>query len=155
MSSPVREWFVGIFSTQLLQAMVKIEPTNHQVCAPLSVSPISINLLQELVKIEAADSNGELVVVTHNSKAVRRGTNKDLPPRCQDGNRFCRHFIPTFLKLAAAGDDPWVVVDKETVNMLQMAWKKVYGKDIELVVMVNDSVFYNVSRPSTHALYLN
>ena len=112
-------------------------------------------------KIEVADSDNEEVdaeevdAEEQTSKASRRGTNKDLPPRCQDGNRFCHHFIPTFLKLAAAGDNPWVIEDQEAVNMLQTAWKKVYGKDIELVVMVNDSVFLNVSCTSKHVIYLN
>jgi hypothetical protein len=89
------------------------------------------------------------------SKAARqRTTNKDLPPGSQDGNRFRRHFIPTFIKLVAAGNDPWVIVDKDAVILLQRAWKKIY-RDVELVVTVNDSVFYNVSHTSEYFTCLN
>jgi hypothetical protein len=65
-----------------------------------------VKFLQAIVKIEPANSDvEEEKLKDHNSKAARRGTNKDLPSGCQDGNQFRRHFIPTFLKLAAAGSD--------------------------------------------------
>jgi hypothetical protein len=102
-------------------------------------------LPQAIVKIEPA-ADDQMESDDQGTRARQRSSNKNLPAGSQDGNRYRRHFIPTLLKLVAALNEPWVLVDTESVTIMQKTWRKIYGERVEHVFIVNDPVFKNVSR---------
>jgi hypothetical protein len=107
------------------------------------------HVVQSLVKLEvktepAAEKRED------EAGAIRcRATKNDLPPSCQEGGRFRRHFIPTVFMCVATGNDPWVLVEKDVIDIIQRAWKKIYSETI--TITTESSVFHNVS----HIPYLS
>jgi hypothetical protein len=95
------------------------------------------------VKLEPADDIR--MESAERTIARLRSSNKDLPMGSQDNNRFRRHFIPTLLKRIAALGDPWVLVDTESVTIMQKVWRRIYSDEVKHTFVVNDPVFKNVS----------
>jgi len=53
-------------------------------------------------------------------------SNAHLPSGCQDGNRWCRTFIPTYTCFITSYGDPWTILDTDTMPAIQAIWNKVY-----------------------------
>jgi hypothetical protein len=72
---------------------------------------------------------------------AQKFTNKALPDGCQDGNRWRRIFIPTYIHFVADCENPWSVNSDKAVAAMQKIWNTVYGKSIPHTVQVNQAVF--------------
>ena len=80
-------------------------------------------------------------------RATQKATRDDLPPGCQDQNRFRKRYIPTAIWFAASYQNPFVIDDQAAVDALQQIWDAVYDNAIPSYtnVEVGDAVFKLVS----------
>jgi hypothetical protein len=74
-------------------------------------------------------------------RVFQKSTNKDLPNGCQDGQRWRRRFIPTYMRYIAGSEDPWTIDDDKAQEVLQQIWIGVYGAKLRYTVEINDAVF--------------
>ncbi|MGH7238924.1 MAG: hypothetical protein ACREHG_02540 [Candidatus Saccharimonadales bacterium] len=112
--------------------------------SPLIIS--SILQWQAVIKVEAA----ALAEKSHDRSNSRKFINGDLPVGCEKGNAWRRNYIPTYITLVAASEDPWFVEDEHAVEQMQEAWDVIYlngttGDNIPHTVELNQAVFCIVS----------
>jgi hypothetical protein len=62
----------------------------------------------------------------NSGRATTKFNNSHLPSGCQDGNRWRRIFVPTYITFVAGYDNPWSVTDDDAVPAMQAIWNKVY-----------------------------
>ncbi|KAG2102872.1 uncharacterized protein F5147DRAFT_580786, partial [Suillus discolor] len=57
--------------------------------------------------------------------------NDDLPKGCQDGNTWCRVFIPTVAHWAGGEAEPWGPEDDDLRDTMQEMWNHIYRGKIQ------------------------
>ncbi|KAN0107709.1 hypothetical protein V8E52_009876 [Russula decolorans] len=88
-----------------------------------------------LVKVEDTP-----IVLYQKAPQKKKFRNEDLPCGCQDQNRWCKRFIPTFLWYTAYQMDPWNLEEDAAVDAMQQIWNQIYGKAIPYQITTHDAV---------------
>jgi hypothetical protein len=110
-------WVVCLSRFYSLQGLVKIKAND------LPLKKAKIEKGGHDSRHHGAGSSGPGSVT---GRANVKFNNSHLPAGCQDGNRWRRVFVPTYIGFVAGYRDPWTVNDKNAVAIMQAIWNKVY-----------------------------
>ena len=66
--------------------------------------------------------------IEHGGRISVKFNNSHLPDGCQNGTRWHRVFVPTYIRFVASYNNPWTVIDTDAVRAMQVIWNKVYDQ---------------------------